>query len=80
VTEHRFRTAARAFLGRRPFQPFIIELNTSTRFHVTHPENLQIRDGIVSYFLPGEKPRTFVFDHESVNQIFDPPAETDRDQ
>jgi hypothetical protein len=74
VTEYRFRATIQALLARRPFRPFRVRLKCGAQFHITHPENLNIRDGAVTYSVPGEPPTNYVFDHESVSTLFDADA------
>jgi hypothetical protein len=71
VTEYRFRATIQAHLARRPFRAFRVRLKCGAQFHVTHPENLTVRDGAVTYSVPGEPPTNFNFDHDSVSVIYD---------
>ena len=77
MTEYHFRSIARAYLARRPFRAFKVRLRCGAQFHVTHPENMQVKDGFVTYHVPGDPPTNFVFDHESVSVVYDADAKPD---
>ncbi len=72
MTTDNFRKVLLAFLHRRPFKPFTIELNTGTRFEIDGPEATVIREGVAIFIAPGFVP--IDFDNESVTEIIDSPA------
>jgi hypothetical protein len=75
MTPDNLQTAIRYFLGRRPFLPFVVELQSGHRYRVAHPEDCQLRGGMIHYTL-GEG-RICLFDHESVCMVSDIEDEPD---
>ena len=61
-------------MARTPFQIFTIELHGGRRFEVDHPKAMGARYGVAVFIAPGGVP--IIFDHDSVNQIIDAPANT----
>ncbi len=61
--------ALRAFVSRRPFQSFLIELHSGDRVRVNHPEAATIVGDVVVYKSPRNQYR--VFDSTSVCQLLD---------
>jgi hypothetical protein len=61
-----------AFVSRRPFKVFTVELHNGTRFEVDHPRAILWRGGYAIFAAPGHLP--IYFDHESDVQIIDAPA------
>ena len=72
MTTDNFRKVLLAFIHRKPFKPFTIELNTGVRFEVDAPDATVIRDGVALFIAPGFVP--IYFDHLSVSQMIDAPA------
>jgi hypothetical protein len=72
VTEYRFRVALRTFLGQRPFRPFVIEMMNGRRLRIEHPETIYLRDGTAVFHPIEDKPRPYLFDHESVCLMYEP--------
>jgi len=72
VTEHGFEVAVQAFLRRRPFRSFAIELVSGTVLHVTHPEAVRVHNGIARYIIAEDPERNFIFDDASVSMVYDP--------
>lgn len=60
-------------LRRRPFKPCTVELNTGVRIEIDHPEATVIREGVAIFIGPGFMP--VCFDHDSVTQMIDSPAQ-----
>jgi hypothetical protein len=60
------------FLGRRPFRPFVIELNTGTRLPLLYPEAITFRRPFAIYTNPLSFLRE-VFDATSVLRICELP-------
>ncbi len=58
-----------------PFQVFTVELHGGRRLEVDHANALILRDGVAVFLAPGGVP--VLFDHDSVNQVMDAPANTD---
>ncbi len=61
-----------AFVSRKPFKVFTVELHDGNRFEVDHPRAILWRDGYAIFAAPGHIP--IYFDHEGVVQIIDAPA------
>jgi hypothetical protein len=72
MTAEHFDETLQAFLARRPFKPFTIELNTGQRYEVDGPHSTAFENGAAVHLAPGGVP--VFFDHESVNQIINAPA------
>ena len=72
MTIDNFRKVLLAMLDRKPFKPFVVELNTGVRFEIDHPKATVIREGVAIFYAPGFVPT--YFDHDSVTQIIDSPA------
>ena len=71
MVQENFSKALRAFAGRAPFKPFVVELVSGDRVLVEHPEALAFRGGTAVYINPhGEYS---LFDHGWVAQVLDPP-------
>lgn len=62
----------RAFARRMPFQPFIVELKSGSRFAVSHPEAVAFDGGLGVYVSPKGEPT--LFDHDSVSQVLSAPG------
>jgi hypothetical protein len=73
VSSGNFTRLLRAFIGRRPFRAFTIELFGGRHYEIDHPKALVVREGIAVFAAPGSL--LVYFDHESVNQIYDAPAQ-----
>jgi hypothetical protein len=76
VTEFRFRLVLETFLDRDPFLPFVIELTSGTLVRVPDSGSILVREGIITCYTDDDPPRRYVFDHESVAMIFEPPPGT----
>lgn len=76
MTEANFKKSLRAFIRRRPFKPFEVELVSGGRFTVEHPEALAHSGSVAVYLDPrGDiKP----FDSDSVSQVADVPRRGSR--
>jgi hypothetical protein len=72
MTEQHFEQTFEELLTRKPFRPFTIELHGGRRFEIDHPGATALRAGVAVFVSPGGAP--IYFDHDSVNQIFDVPA------
>ena len=72
MTPAHFEKLLRAFLHRKPFKAFTIELQNETRFEIDHPEATVIRQGVAVFMAPGPMP--IYFDSEGVVQIIDASA------
>lgn len=72
MTVENFEGLLEAFLTRRPFRVFTVELHNGNRFEVDHPRAIAYRDGHAMYAAPGYVP--IYFDHEGVVQIINAPA------
>jgi hypothetical protein len=75
MTKKQFEVALRAFVGRRPFKPFLIEFVSGDRLLVTHPETLEILPGFYVHTRKNQGHR--VFTCEGVCQLlhaYKPPA------
>lgn len=62
-----FDRSLRAFVGRRPFRAFTIELVSGSRLQIDHPEAVVFRHGVAIHFTPDGTPT--LFDHQSVSQL-----------
>ncbi|MCI0331755.1 MAG: hypothetical protein L0228_00850 [Planctomycetes bacterium] len=69
MTEQHFDELLIAFLDRKPFHPFTVELFGGQRFEVDHPRATVLRNSVAVYLRPGGIP--VYFDHNSVVQIVD---------
>jgi hypothetical protein len=69
MTEANFRKGLQAFIRRRPFKPFQIELVSGDRFIVQHPEALAHSGAVAVYLDPDGEIK--LFDSESVSQLAD---------
>ena len=67
-----FAIALRAFVRRRPFQPFLAELTSGDRIRIPHPEALSMRGDVAVYTAPDGTVK--LFDCSSVCQLCDEPA------
>ena len=72
MTRETFEEALLSFTERRPFAPYMLELNGGERYEIDHPGALAWTDGKGVFLGPGGLMR--VFDNESVLQIIDAPA------
>lgn len=75
MTAENFHAILTSLQERRPYQIFRIELHNGQRFEVDDPYSFIHREGMGIYLAPGRIP--VWFDHESVSQIFEAPANTD---
>jgi len=71
--EH-FEQLLQHHLERRPFHVFVLDLQGGKRYEVDHPHSVALKDGVAVFIAPGGVP--VWFDHESVTQIADAPAES----
>ncbi len=62
-----FETSLGAFLRRKPFKPFTVELASGGRFTVDHPEAIVLRSGVAVHFDRGGE--ITIFDGTSVSQL-----------
>lgn len=62
-----FERSLRAFARRRPFEPFLVELTSGSRFAVNHPEAVAFNGGVAVCISPDGTPS--LFDNESVSQL-----------
>jgi hypothetical protein len=69
LTYENCEAALRSFCRRRPFLPFLVELNSGDRLQVNHPEALAWRGHLLYYASPQRKHR--LFDGSSVCQVLD---------
>jgi hypothetical protein len=69
-----FSQALRAFAGRKPFRPFLVELVSGERIVVEHPEALAFRGGAAVFISP--RGEFALFDHEGVAEVLDQASET----
>jgi hypothetical protein len=74
MTAEQFDQLLQALRERKPFTVFTVELQGGQRFEVDHPGAVVVRDGVAVFLAPGGIP--VWFDHDSVNQIIGPPANT----
>jgi hypothetical protein len=69
MTEKHFDKVLAAFLDRRPFRPFTVELVGGEQFEIDHPRATVMRSGLAIFLCPGGTP--VYFDHDSVLQLID---------
>ncbi|HQU43243.1 MAG: hypothetical protein B7Z73_05535 [Planctomycetia bacterium 21-64-5] len=69
MTEANFKKSLQAFIRRRPFKPFEVELVSGDRFVVEHPEALA-HGGAVAVYISTEGD-VKLFDSSSVSQLMD---------
>lgn len=69
MTADHFQRSLRAFSRRTPFRPFVVELVSSARVRIDHPDALALRGGMAVFVDPDGAPS--FFDHESVSQGID---------
>jgi len=67
MKETNFQHSLQAFVRRRPFRPFTVELVSGNRFVVDHPEALALR-GPVAVFIDVEG-KYSLFDSTGVSQL-----------
>ena len=72
MTVKHFEGLLDAFLSRRPFRVFTVELHNGNRIEVDHPLAVAYRDGHAIFAGPGYV--QVYFDHEGVVQIIDAPS------
>lgn len=72
MTTENFEAFLEAFVSRKPFKVFTVELHNGNRFEVDHPRAILWRDGHAIFAAPGRIP--IYFDNEAVVQIIDAPA------
>jgi len=68
-----FRSCLTAFVQRRPFRPFLIELMSGDRVRVTHPEAVGIQKEMIYHASPQKVYQ--LFDGSSVCQLRDEPVD-----
>ena len=75
MTRQTLDRALRAFRGRRPFQPFVIEFFSGDRVTITHVEAVTFNGDALIYLSPQSQYR--IFESGSVCQLLDvaPPAD-----
>ena len=59
MTKKEFEVTLRAFVGVRPFKPFLIEFLSGDRLLVSHPEALDIQDGFYVHYRKDQGNRVF---------------------
>ena len=69
-----FAQALRSFARRRPFKPYFVELTSGDRILVEHPEAVAFGGNTAVFVSP--RGEVAFFDHESVAQVVDRPADT----
>jgi len=67
-----FQSLLLAFLTRKPFRVFTVELHNGNRFEIDHPHAVSMRDGFAIFSAPGPVP--IYFDNEGVVQFIDAPV------
>jgi hypothetical protein len=72
MTKAAFESALEAFLSRKPFRVFAIELRSGSQIEIDDPRSIARRRGLVVHI--GQDLRASYFDHESVVQLIDGPA------
>jgi hypothetical protein len=72
VTAEHFEEILEALMSRQPFKPFTVELNTGQRYEIDDPRATAFKAGAAVFLASGGVP--IFFDHESVNQIINSPA------
>ncbi len=75
MTHENFHAILTRLQERRPYRIFTIELHGGQRFEVDSPYSFIHREGVGVFVAPGGIP--VWFDHESVSQIFEAPADAD---
>lgn len=76
MTEANFRKSLQAFIRRKPFRPFEVELVSGDRFTVEHPEALAHSGSVAVYLNPHGDIK--LFDSDSVSQVADVPRRRSR--
>lgn len=76
MTDENFRKSLQAFIRRRPFRPFEVELVSGDRFTVKHPEALAHSGAVAVNIDPDADIR--IFDSRSVSQLADVPRRRSR--
>jgi hypothetical protein len=71
VSPESFPRAFQAFLSRRPFLPFLIELESGDRISVTHPEAIRQFGDLFVHRAPDRTQK--MFEVSAVCQFIDPP-------
>ena len=69
MTDANFKKSLLAFVRRRPFKPFEVELISGDRFTVEHPEALAQGGAVAVYINPDGDIK--LFDSSSVSQLAD---------
>lgn len=69
MTDANFKKSLLAFIRRRPFKPFQVELVSGDRFTVEHPEALVQGGAVAAYINPDGDIK--LFDSSSVSQLAD---------
>jgi hypothetical protein len=64
-----FIRCLRAFAGRKPFKPFIVERVSGERIRIHHSEALAFQAGVAVYITP--RGDFELFDHEGVAAVVD---------
>ncbi|MFM9960289.1 MAG: hypothetical protein ACKV2Q_03590 [Planctomycetaceae bacterium] len=64
-----FQKSLRAFVRRRPFKPFVVELVSGDRIVIQHPEALAM-NGTAAFYLNPDSEYAF-FDSSTVSQLAD---------
>jgi hypothetical protein len=67
MTDDNFERGLHAFIRRRPFRPFAVELASGDRFTVDYPEALALRGGVAVFIDPDG--RYTLFDATGVTQL-----------
>jgi hypothetical protein len=67
MTDSNFQQSLQAFVRRRPFKPFTVELVSGDRFVVDHPEALALRGAVAVYINTDGK--YTLFDSTGVSQL-----------
>jgi hypothetical protein len=74
MTQEQFDTAHRAFCGRRPFRPFLIEFTSGNQLLITHPEAVRRRRNTQMYISRFTDGGYALFAAGSVSRLLDSPA------
>ncbi len=69
MTEDAFRRALFAFTHRRPFQRFVLEMTSGTRFLVEHPEAVIFHGDVIMHISRTNK--VTLLDATSVGALFE---------
>lgn len=72
MTTSNFERSLQAFIRRRPFRPFSVELASGNRFTVDQPEAVALRGGVAVYIDPDG--HYALFDATGVTQVSEFPA------